>query len=71
MLLLGWAALPHPWLWTAVVFAVLLLPAVATALTDLLRKPTKRLSNNTSSPSGATAQTQVHAIAACARMAAI
>ena len=39
MLLVGWAALPHPWLWTAVVFAVLLLPAVATALTDLLRKP--------------------------------
>ena len=39
MLLVGWAALPHPWLWTAVVFAVLLLPALATALTDLLRKP--------------------------------
>ena len=39
MLLVGWAALPHPWLWTAVVLAVLLLPALATALTDLLRKP--------------------------------
>ncbi len=39
MLLVGWAALPHPWLWTALVFAVLLLPALATALTDLLRKP--------------------------------
>ncbi|MDQ3446008.1 MAG: cyclic beta 1-2 glucan synthetase, partial [Pseudomonadota bacterium] len=39
MLLLGWAVLPDPLLWTAVVVAVLLLPALATALTDLLRKP--------------------------------
>ena len=39
ILLVGWAALRDPLLWTAVVIAVLLLPAVATALTDLLRKP--------------------------------
>ncbi|HKO66351.1 MAG TPA: glucoamylase family protein [Burkholderiaceae bacterium] len=39
LLLLGWAALPYPSLWTALVFAVLLLPALATSLTDLLRKP--------------------------------
>ena len=39
LLLLGWAVLPDPLLWTALVVAVLLLPALATALTDLLRKP--------------------------------
>ncbi|MGZ9059889.1 MAG: cyclic beta 1-2 glucan synthetase, partial [Burkholderiaceae bacterium] len=39
MLLLGWAVLADPSLWTAVVIAVLLVPPLATALTDLLRKP--------------------------------
>ncbi|HVE88707.1 MAG TPA: cyclic beta 1-2 glucan synthetase, partial [Burkholderiaceae bacterium] len=39
ILLVGWAALRDPWLWTAVVLTVLLVPALAAALTDLLRKP--------------------------------
>ncbi|MDQ3189763.1 MAG: cyclic beta 1-2 glucan synthetase [Pseudomonadota bacterium] len=39
LLLAGWSALPNPFLWTAVVIAVLLAPPMAAALTDLLRKP--------------------------------
>ncbi len=58
MLLVGWAALPHPWLWTAVVFAVLLLPAVTTALTDLLRKPHETPIEQHLVAVGRTAQTQ-------------
>jgi cellobiose phosphorylase len=37
--LLGWAALPSPWLWTWTLVAVMVLPSVAPALVDLLRKP--------------------------------
>ena len=70
MLLVGWAALLHPWLWTAVVLAVLLLPALATALTDLLRKPNETPIEQHLVAVARTAQ--VHcAIAACARMAAL
>ena len=39
LLLLGWGALPGPAWWTMAVLAVLLLPAVTAALTDLVRKP--------------------------------
>ena len=38
-LLAGWSVLPNAALWTAVVIAVLLTPVVASALTDLVRKP--------------------------------
>ncbi|MEP6607994.1 MAG: glucoamylase family protein, partial [Burkholderiaceae bacterium] len=40
LLIAGWAALANPVFWTVVVIAVLLVPALAAALTDLLRKPT-------------------------------
>ncbi len=39
LLLLGWTVLPHPWLWTLAVIAVLLLPAASALVVDLLRKP--------------------------------
>ncbi|HZA95282.1 MAG TPA: glucoamylase family protein, partial [Burkholderiaceae bacterium] len=58
LLLLGWAALPQPWLWTALVLAVLLLPALATALTDLLRKPHETSIDQHLLAVGRTAQTQ-------------
>ncbi|HYM48358.1 MAG TPA: cyclic beta 1-2 glucan synthetase, partial [Burkholderiaceae bacterium] len=41
LLLMGWAALPNPALWTITVMAVLLMPAVVAALTDLVNKPTE------------------------------
>ncbi len=40
LLLLGGWALREPLLWTALVIGVLLVPSLATALTDLIRKPT-------------------------------
>jgi cellobiose phosphorylase len=39
LLLLGWAVLPHPWLWTLMVLAILLLPAASAVVLDCLRKP--------------------------------
>ena len=39
LLLLGWIALPHAWLWTLVVLAILLLPSASAFVLDLLRKP--------------------------------
>ncbi len=39
LLLLGWTVLPHDWLWTLAVIAVLWLPAAGACLVDLLRKP--------------------------------
>ena len=41
LLLLGWGALPNPFFWTIVVVAVLLVPVLAAALTDLASKPTE------------------------------
>ncbi|MGH6608685.1 MAG: glucoamylase family protein, partial [Burkholderiaceae bacterium] len=41
MLLIGWALLPNPALWTAAVIAVLIAPAIAFTATDVLRKPTE------------------------------
>ena len=39
LLVLGWIVLPHPWLWTSVVIAVLILPSASAVVLDLLRKP--------------------------------
>ncbi len=39
LLLLGWAALPSPWLWTASVIAIILMPSLVSAIQDLFRKP--------------------------------
>ena len=39
LLLLGWTVLPHAWLWTLVVIAILLLPAACAFIVDLGRKP--------------------------------
>ena len=39
LLLLGWTVLPHAWLWTLVVVAILLLPSACAVILDLLRKP--------------------------------
>ena len=39
LLLLGWTVLPHAWLWTLAVIAILLLPAASAFVLDLLRKP--------------------------------
>jgi hypothetical protein len=39
LLLLGWTVLPHAWLWTLVVVAVLLLPTVSAFIVESLRKP--------------------------------
>ena len=39
LLLLGWTVLPHAWLWTLVVIAILLLPSASAFVLDLLRKP--------------------------------
>ena len=39
LLLLGWTVLPHAWLWTLVVIAILLLPCACAVVLDLLRKP--------------------------------
>ena len=39
LLLLGWAILPHAWIWTVTVIAILLLPAASAFVLDLLRKP--------------------------------
>ncbi|MBC8119056.1 MAG: cyclic beta 1-2 glucan synthetase, partial [Burkholderiaceae bacterium] len=58
LLLLGWGALPDPLFWTIVVLAVLLVPALATALTDLLRKPTDAPFEQHLRAVAATAQTQ-------------
>src|SRR3546814_13971048 len=38
-MLLGWAALPKPWLWTSAVLTVVFLPCVLASLLDLVRKP--------------------------------
>ena len=43
LLLLGWTALPHPWLWTLAVVAILLLPSASVFIVDLLRKPDEAL----------------------------
>ncbi len=39
LLLLGWFALPHPWLWTLTVAGVLLIPPGLVCLVDALRRP--------------------------------
>ena len=39
LLVLGWAVLPAPGLWTLAVLGILLIPALMTALLNLLRKP--------------------------------
>lgn len=39
LLLCGWMALPPAWLWTAVVIALVLVPAVCVSLVALARKP--------------------------------
>ncbi len=39
LLLLGWAVLPHAWLWTLTVIAILALPPASAFVLDLLRKP--------------------------------
>lgn len=39
LLVLGWAVLPAPGLWTLAVLGILLVPALMTALLNLLRKP--------------------------------
>ncbi len=39
LLLLGWTVLPHPWLWTLLVIAILLLPSASAFVLDLLRTP--------------------------------
>ncbi|MDP3857628.1 MAG: hypothetical protein Q8Q73_07695, partial [Stagnimonas sp.] len=39
LLLLGWALLPRPWLWTLAVLAILLLPALLSALVESCRRP--------------------------------
>jgi len=38
-LLLAFAALPHPWFWTAAVLTIIFLPPLAAALWDLAKKP--------------------------------
>jgi len=43
LLLLGWTALAHPWLWTSLVVAILLLPSASAFVVDLLRKPEETL----------------------------
>jgi cellobiose phosphorylase len=39
LLLIGWSLLPFPWLWTAVVTIVVLLPLMAAATWQLINKP--------------------------------
>ena len=39
LLLAGWALLPHPWLWTSAVIAVLVLPSACAFVLDLCRPP--------------------------------
>ena len=39
VLLFGWTVLPHPWLWTLAVIAILALPAACAIVVDLLHKP--------------------------------
>src|SRR5205085_11056700 len=43
LLLLGWTVLPHAWLWTLAVIAILALPAASAFALDLLRKPAEVL----------------------------
>jgi cyclic beta-1,2-glucan synthetase len=40
LLLAGWTALPHAWLWTLAVIAVVALPSASALLLELVRKPT-------------------------------
>ncbi len=39
LLLLAWTLLPHPWLWTLAVIALIVLPPASAMIVDLLRKP--------------------------------
>ena len=39
LLLLGWTVLPHAWLWTSVVIAILLLPSACAFILESFRKP--------------------------------
>ena len=39
LLLLGWTVLPHAWLWTLTVIAILALPPASAFVLDLLQKP--------------------------------
>ncbi len=39
LLLMAWAALPRPWLWTLAVIGVVLIPVLLAGAFDLLRKP--------------------------------
>ncbi|MGH8761679.1 MAG: GH36-type glycosyl hydrolase domain-containing protein [Nitrosospira sp.] len=41
LLLLGWMALPHAWLWTLVVLGTLAIPAMVAVISDLLNKPSE------------------------------
>jgi hypothetical protein len=43
LLLLGWTLLPAPWVWSAAVIAVLLVPAAGALLVDLVRGPGEML----------------------------
>ena len=39
LLLLGWTVLPHAWLWTLTVVAIVWLPAASASILDLMRRP--------------------------------
>ncbi len=39
ILLLGWSVLPNPWFWTFAVTIIILLPVVAAAILELIRRP--------------------------------
>lgn len=43
--LVGWAALPAPWFWTALIFGIVLIPFLITSLMDVLKKPDDVLTN--------------------------
>ncbi len=39
ILLLGWSILPYPWFWTLAVTIIILLPVIAAAILQLIRRP--------------------------------
>ncbi|HEX5127530.1 MAG TPA: cyclic beta 1-2 glucan synthetase, partial [Rhodocyclaceae bacterium] len=43
MLLLGWAVLPLPWLWTFSVIAIVFVPSLCAVVLDVFRKPNEML----------------------------
>ncbi len=50
LLLLGWTVLPHAWLWTLAVIAVLLLPSACAFVVRLLREAGRRAAASSTSP---------------------